>query len=87
MNKHNDDLDLPDMPVEPDAPPPVKVSMFEEPTAPVVVKKTYDRNAWIREFGPRPPSAGVRVLNYVIAALFFGTALVIVQALAWSIFS
>ncbi len=86
MNKHNDDLDLPDRPVEPDAPPPEIVPVVIEPFAPAVVK-TYDRTAWIREFGPRPPSAGMRVMDFVIVGLLFCTALVIVQALAWAIFS
>ena len=86
MNKHNDDLDLPDRPVEPDPPPPEIVPVIEEPSAPAVVTK-YDRNAWIREFGPKPPSAGMRIIDFVIVGLLFCTALVIVQALAWAIFS
>lgn len=86
MNKHNDDLDLPDRPVEPEAPPPEIVPVVEEPSAPAVVTK-YDRSAWIREFGPKPPSAGMRIMDFVIVGLLFCTALVIVQALAWAIFS
>ena len=86
MNKHNDDLDLPDRPVEPDPPLPEIVPVVEKPSAPVVAK-TYDRTAWIREFGPKPPSAGMRIMDFVIVGLLFCTALVIVQALAWAIFS
>ena len=86
MNKHNDDLDLPDRPVEPDPPLPEIVPVVEEPSAPAVVTK-YDRSAWIREFGPKPPSAGMRIIDFVIVGLLFCTALVIVQALAWAIFS
>ena len=86
MNKHNDDLDLPDMPVEPDPPPPEIVPVVEEPSV-TAVAKTYDRTAWIREFGPKPPSAGMRIMDFVIVGLLFCTALVIVQALAWAIFS
>ena len=81
-----DDFDLPDQHVEPDPPPPVIVPVIEaQPPAPVV--KTYDRSAWIRELGPKPPSAGMRALDFVIVGLLFCTALVIVQALAWAIFS
>ena len=86
MNKHNDDLDLPDRPVEPDPPLPEIVPVIEEPSAPAVVTK-YDRSAWIREFGPKPPSAGMRIMDFVIVGLLFCTALVIVQALAWAFFS
>ena len=86
MNKHNDDLDLPDRPVEPEDPPPEIVPVVEELSAPAVVTK-YDRSAWIREFGPKPPSAGMRIMDFVIVGLLFCTALVIVQALAWAIFS
>ena len=86
MNKHNDDLDLPDRPVEPDPPLPEIVPVIEEPSAPAVVTK-YDRSAWIREFGPKPPTVGMRIMDFVIVGLLFCTALVIVQALAWAIFS
>ena len=86
MNKNKDDLELPDRPVEPDPPPPEIVPVVKEPSVPAVVTK-YDRSAWIREFGPKPPSAGMRVMDFVIVGLLFCTALVIVQALAWAIFS
>ena len=85
--KHNnDDFDLPDQHVEPDPPPQVVVIAEDSKLGPAEVKP-YDRNAWIREFGPKPPSAGMRVVDFVIVGLLFCTALVIVQALAWAFFS
>lgn len=83
---NNDDFDLPDQHVEPDPPPQVVVIAEDLKLGPAEVK-TYDRSAWIRKLGPKPPSAGMRVLDFVIVGLLFCTALVIVQALAWAIFS
>lgn len=88
MNKHNDDIDLPDMPVEPDPPPaPTVVVIAEDLRLGPAELKPYDRTAWIREFGPRPPTVGMRVLDFVIVGLFVTTALVIIKACAWAFFS
>jgi hypothetical protein len=87
MNKHNDDIDLPDMPVEPDPPPPTVVVIAEDLRLGPAEVKPYDRNAWIREFGPRPPTVGMRVLDFVIVGLFVSTAVVIIKACTWAFFS
>jgi hypothetical protein len=86
--KHNnDDFDLPDQHVEPDPPPPQVVVIAEDLKLGSAEVKPYDRNAWIREFGPKPPSAGMRVVDFVILGLFAGTVLVIIKACAWAYFS
>ena len=87
MNKHYDDIDLPDMPEEPDPPPPQVLVIAEDLRLGPAEVKPYDRTAWIREFGPRPPTVGMRVLDFVIVGLFASTALVIIKACAWAFFS
>ena len=83
---NNDDFDLPDQHIEPDPPPQVVVIAEDLKLGPAEVKP-YDRNAWIREFGPKPPSAGMRVMDFIILGLFSGTVLVIIKACAWAWFS
>ena len=80
------DDDLPERPVEPD-PPPQTVVIAEDLKLGSAKVKPYDRNAWIREFGPKPPGPGMRVLDFVILGLFAGTVLVIIKAYAWAFFS
>ena len=84
--KHNDDFDLPDQHIEPDPPPQIVVIAEDLKLGPAKVKP-YDRNAWIREFGPKPPSAGMRAMDFLILGLFFGTVLVVIKACAWAYFS
>jgi hypothetical protein len=85
MNK-KDDFDFPDQPVEPIAPVPVLPAVQEFKPAPSTVKP-YDRGAWIREFGPKPPSAGMRIVDFVILGLFAGTVILIVKAWYWAVSS
>jgi hypothetical protein len=80
------DDDLPDQHVEPDPPPQVVVIAEDSKLGPAEVK-SYDRNAWVKEFGPRPPTASMRVVDFVILGLFFGTVLVVIKACAWAFFS
>lgn len=86
-----DDFDLPD-----DVPPDPVLESVPEPQVTVIAEdlglgpaelKPRDRSAWIREFGPRPPTVGMRVLDFAIVGLFAGTVLVIIKACTWAIFS
>ena len=78
--KHNnDDFDLPDQHVEPD-PPPQIVVIAEDLKPGTAEVKPYDRNVWIREFGPQPPSTGMRALDFVIVGMFAGTVILVVKA-------
>ena len=83
----NDDFDLPDQHVEPDPPPSQVVVIAQDLKLGPAEVKPYDRNAWLREFGPKPPSAGMRVVDFVILGLFAGTVLMIIKACAWAFFS
>ena len=85
--KHtNDDFDFPDKPVEPIAPPPVLPVVEEFKPEPVTVKP-YDRTAWIREFGPKPPTAGMRAMDFAIVSMLAVALIVIFKAWVWIIFS
>jgi hypothetical protein len=83
--KHKDDFDFPDQPVEPIAPPPVMPSVEESKPEPVAVKP-HDRTAWIREFGPKPPTVGMRVIDFVIVGLGAFAITVIIKACVWAVF-
>jgi hypothetical protein len=84
--KHNDDFDLPDQHIEPDPPPQVVVIAEDLKLGPAKVKP-YDRNAWIREFGPKPLSAGMRAMDFAIVGMLAGTVLLFVKAWSWAFFS
>ena len=76
----DDDFDMPEMPVEPDPPPP-QVEVIAEDLKPGTAEvKPYDRNVWIREFGPQPPSTGMRAMDFVIVGMFAGTVILVVKA-------
>ena len=80
------DDDLPERPVEPDPPPQIMVTAEESKLGPAEVKP-YDRNAWIREFGPKPPGPGMRAVDFLILAMFAGSVLLFVRACSWAVFS
>ena len=84
--KHNDDFDLPDQHVDPDPPPPQVVVISQDLKLGPAEVKPYDRNAWIREFGPKPPSAGMRVVDFVIVGLSAFAITVIIKACVWAVF-
>jgi hypothetical protein len=84
--KHNDDFDFPDQPVEPITPVPVLPAVQEFKPEPVTVKP-YNRTAWIREHGPKPPTAGMRAMDFAIVGLFAGTVILIVNAWYWAVSS
>ena len=79
------DDDLPDWPVESDPPPQIVVPAEDSKLGPAEVKP-YDRNAWIREFGPKPPSVGMRAVDFVIVGLSAFAITVIIKACVWAVF-
>ena len=80
------DDDLPERPVEPD-PPPQTVVIAEDLKLGSAEVKSYDRNAWIREFGPKPPGPGMRAMDFVIVGMFAGAVILILKACIWAFFS
>jgi hypothetical protein len=84
--KHNDDFDLPDQHIEPDPPPQIVVMAEDLKLGPAKVKP-YDRNAWIREFGPKPLSTGMRATDFAIVGMFAVALIVIFKAWVWIVFS
>ena len=85
--KHNDDFDLPDQHIEPDPPPPQIVVIAEDSKLGPAEVKPYDRGAWIREFGPKPLSTGMRAMDFAIVGMFVGTVILVVKAWYWTVFS
>jgi len=84
--KHNDDFDFPDRPVEPIAPPAALPAVQEFKPEPVTVKP-YNRTAWIREHGPKPPTAGMRAMDFAIVSMFAVALILIFKAWIWIVFS
>ena len=80
------DDDLPDWPVESDPPPQIVVPAEDSKLGPAEVKP-YDRNARIREFGPKPPGPGMQAMDFVIVGMFAGTVVLFIKACSWAWFS
>jgi hypothetical protein len=83
MNKKDDDFDFPDRPVAPI--PTVTVQAEDLKLGPAVVKPF--GKSWTEQYGPQPPTAGMRAMDFLILGLFFGTVLVVIKACAWALFS
>ena len=81
----DDDFDFPDRPAEPD-PPPMVIVQAEDLHLGVPVVKPFDKS-WIVQHGPKPLSAGMRALDYLIVAMFAGSVVLFVKACAWAAFS
>jgi hypothetical protein len=43
--------------------------------------------SWAEQHGPQPPGAGVRVLDFLIIAMFAGSLILFVKACSWAVFS
>ena len=85
--KHkDDDFDFPDQPVELIAPPPELPAVEEFKPEPVTVKP-YDRTAWMREHGPKPPTVGMRAMDFAILGLGAFAITVIIKACVWALSS
>ena len=82
---NNDDFDLPDQHVEPDPPPPQVVVIAEDLKLGPAKVKPYDRNAWIREFGPKPLSVGMRAVDFAIVGMLAVTVILMVKAWYWAV--
>ena len=78
------DDDLPDWPAEPDPPPPQIVIIAEDLKLGPAEVKPYDRNAWIKEFGPKPPGPGMRAMDFLILVMLSGTVVLFVKACSWA---
>ena len=82
MNRKNDfDIDLPDMPIEPDPPPPTIVVIAEDLRLGPAEVKRIDRNAWINEFGPKPP--GPEIIALDILTVVLGCMLLYFVFMSW----
>ena len=79
------DDDLPEWPVEPDSPPKVIV-LAEDLHLGVPVVQPFDKS-WIEQHGPKPLSAGMRAMDFLILAMFSGTVILFVKACSWAFLS
>lgn len=79
----DDDFDFPDRPVEPI--PQVTVQSQDLHLGPAIVRPL--GRSWAEEHGPQPPGPGVRMLDYLILAMFAGTVLIMLKACTWAFFS
>jgi hypothetical protein len=43
--------------------------------------------SWMEEHGPQPPGPGLRMLDYMILAMFAGSVLLFIKACYWAVFS
>ena len=43
--------------------------------------------SWAEQHGPQPPGPGLRMLDYLILAMFAGSVLLFVRACSWAVFS
>jgi hypothetical protein len=81
----NDDFDLPDMHIEPD-PPPKVIVQAEDLHLGVPVVQTFVKS-WVEQYGPKPPGPGMRAMDFLILAMFFGTVVLFIRACSWAFFS
>ena len=82
--KHNDDdFDFPDRPVEPI--PKVNIQVEDLHMGAATVRPV--GRSWVEEYGPQPPGPGMRVLDFLILAMFAGSLILFVKACSWAVFS
>ena len=81
----DDDFDFPDRPAEPD-PPPMVIVQAEDLHLGVPVVQPFDKS-WIEQHGPKPLSAGIRAMDFVIVGMLAGTVILFVKAWYWAVFS
>ncbi len=43
--------------------------------------------SWMEQYGPQPPGAGMRALDFLIIAMFAGSVLLFIKACTWALFS
>ena len=83
MSNKDDDFDFHDRPVEPI--PQVVVQAEDLKLGPAQV--TPMGRSWAEEHGPQPPGPGLRAMDFLIIAMFAGSAILFVRACAWAVFS
>jgi hypothetical protein len=43
--------------------------------------------SWAEQHGPQPPGPGLRMLDYMIMAMFAGSMVLFIRACSWAVFS
>ena len=43
--------------------------------------------SWAEQHGPQPPGPGLRMLDYMILAMFAGSMVLFIRACSWAVFS
>jgi hypothetical protein len=43
--------------------------------------------SWAEQHGPQPPGPGLRMLDYMIIAMFAGSMVLFIRACSWAVFS
>jgi hypothetical protein len=79
----DDDFDFPERPVEPI--PKVIVPVEDLHMGAATVKPL--SRSWVEEYGPQPPGPGLRMLDYMILAMFAVSMLLFIRACTWAVFS
>ena len=81
----DDDFDFPDRPAEPD-PPPMVIVQAEDLHLGAATVRPLGRS-WAEQYGPQPPGAGLRAMDFLILAMFAGSVILFVKACTWAVFS
>ena len=79
----DDDFDFPERPVEPI--PKVNIQVEDLHMGAATVRPV--GRSWVEEYGPQPPGPGMRVLDFLILAMFAGSVVLFVKACYWAVFS
>ena len=79
----DDDFDFPERPVEPI--PKVNIQVEDLHMGAATVRPV--GRSWVEEYGPQPPGPGMRVLDFLILAMFAGSVVLFVKACSWAVFS
>ena len=79
----DDDFDFPERPVE--SIPKVTVQVEDLHMGAATVKPL--SRSWAEEYGPQPLGPGLRMLDYMILAMFAGSMLLFIRACTWAVFS
>ena len=79
----DDDFDFPDRPVEPI--PQVTVPAQDLHLGAATVRPL--GQSWAEQHGPQPPGPGLRVMDFLILAMFSGTVILLIKTCSWAVFS
>jgi hypothetical protein len=80
--KKDDDIDLPEWSDDlvPKAVPAQDLHLGAAKVKPI-------GRSWAEQHGPQPPGPGLRMLDYMILAMFAGSVLLFIKACTWAAFS